>query len=80
MSESACKKAKQLSDKKQYQEVSIIQIFRLRIHLFRCRNCRSYDKKNGRLTEMIEIAKIKVLGPDEKISMKRRLQKEMEKH
>lgn len=77
MFKTTCKKATQLSDKKQYNEINWIQIFRLGIHLVRCKNCRDYDKINDKLTDAIEVTHLKVLGDDEKTNLKNLLEKEM---
>lgn len=79
MFESTCKKAKKLSDKKQYDEINWIQTFRLKIHLYRCTSCRDYNRKNNQLTSIIEIAHIRILGDDEKTGLDARLRKEMNK-
>lgn len=79
MFEFTCKKATQLSDKKQYDEINWMQIIRLKIHVSRCAKCRDYNRKNNQLTAIMEIAHLKILGDDEKTGLKTRLWKEMKK-
>lgn len=79
MFESTCRKAKKLSDKKQYDEINWIQVIHLKIHLYRCSTCRDYHRKNFQLTTIMKKAHLKILGDDEKTCLKTRLQKEMKK-
>lgn len=75
--DSSCKKNLLLCDKYEYDELTLFEVFRLKIHLIICKPCRTYSEKNHQLTDAVKTAKIQTLGEDEKISLKNRLKKEM---
>jgi len=77
LQQSLCEKYGVFCDKCQYDEASFWEKLKLRFHLFICRKCREYSKKNVHLSEMIAHAKLQHLTPEEQESFKVLLQKQM---
>lgn len=72
-----CNDAAHVCDKTQYKEAGLLERLRLRVHLFMCKLCRGYAKRNAKLTETVKSANLKTLHPEEKQRMKAQLLNEM---
>lgn len=72
-----CEEAAHICDKHQYKEIGFSDSIRMRIHLFLCKLCREYSKRNGKLTKTIKASNIKTLPIEEKELLKDRLAQEM---
>lgn len=70
---SSCKKTEVICTKIQYREATIIERIRIKVHLWMCRTCRSYSKKNHQLTLLCKEADFKTLPVADKEKMKRNL-------
>ncbi len=68
-----CKEAAVLSNKKQYREASVMERFKLRLHLTMCRICTVFDQKNRQLSLLLHRARLAGLKDSEKEEMKRAL-------
>lgn len=70
---SSCKKTEVICTKIQYREATIIERIRIKVHLWMCRTCRNYSKKNHQLTLLCKEADFKTLPVADKEKMKRNL-------
>jgi len=61
-----CEEAAYVCDKNQYREAGFFEKLLLKLHLLRCKLCRSYSKNNGKLTHTVKSANIKTLAHVEK--------------
>lgn len=72
----SCEKAAIICNKTQYEEASFMDKLKLRFHLFMCKTCSKFTKKNTELTSICEKANLHTLSEPEKIIMKEQLKKE----
>ncbi len=71
----SCEKATILCNKTQYGEASFLEKLQLKFHLFMCKTCSSFSKKNTELTSLCQKANLNGLSTSEKEQMKTALQK-----
>jgi len=71
----SCEKAAIICNKTQYEEASFMDKLKLRFHLFMCKTCSKFTKKNTELTSICEKANLHSLSEPEKIIMKEQLKK-----
>lgn len=74
-----CNEANHQCDKHQYDELHFFEVLVMKIHLFLCRRCREYSKRNKRLTDTLSSANLHLLPEEEKTKLKNKLQAEMRK-
>ncbi len=74
-----CSNANHICDKNQYNEASLWEKIKLSFHLIYCKACRSYTKKNTRLTKLINKPEVQSMPTNSKQSLKERLAKEIAK-
>lgn len=74
-----CSNVGNCCDKKEYDEASVREKTSILIHNLFCKKCRDYSAKNSKLTQLIKKAKIKAYTPEEKQSIKERLNMELSK-
>ncbi|NKQ39436.1 MAG: hypothetical protein HF967_08260 [Methanosarcinales archaeon] len=48
-----CDEATSICDKNQYGEATVWDKFRLSLHLFLCKHCKSYSKQNSLITKLL---------------------------
>jgi predicted anti-sigma-YlaC factor YlaD len=72
-----CNEAANVCDKSQYEEAGFFEKVMLKMHLVMCKFCRGYSKSNTKLTKTIKSANIKTLRPEEKQTLKTRVQQEI---
>ncbi|MCB0452867.1 MAG: hypothetical protein KDC94_08230 [Aequorivita sp.] len=72
-----CDEAVHVCDRSQYNEASFLEKLKLKMHILICGLCRGHAKRNTKLTETIKSANLKTLLPEEKQSLKKRLQQEI---
>jgi len=48
-----CDEATAICDKNQYGEASLLEKFKLNIHLLLCKHCRSYSMQNNFITKLL---------------------------
>ena len=70
----SCDKAAIICNKAQYGEASFKDKLKLRLHLFICKTCSAFTKKNTQLTTLCEKANLHGLSEQEKVKMKEQLQ------
>ena len=70
----SCEKAAIICNKTQYEEASFIEKLKLRYHLFMCKTCSVFTKKNTEFTTLCEKANLQSLSEQDKIKMKEQLQ------
>ncbi len=70
----SCEEAAHICNKKQYKEASWLERFQLILHLLICKTCKTFSRKNARLTTLCEQAELRSLTQKEKQEMKRQLQ------
>jgi hypothetical protein len=69
----SCDKAATICDKTQYGEATFWDILKLKFHLFMCKTCSSFSKKNTQLTTLCEKANLRGLSEQDKLTMKERI-------
>lgn len=70
----SCDKAAIICNKTQYGEASFMDKVKLKFHLFMCKTCSTFTKKNTQLTTLCEKANLYGLSEQEKLKMKEQLQ------
>ena len=68
-----CTEAENICDKAEYKEASLREKFRLRLHLFFCKNCKDYNRRNKGLSSLLKKADLKACSSQEKATFKKRL-------
>ena len=72
-----CEEARLICHKTQYKDASFLEILKLKLHLFICKACSAFSRKNTKLTTLCEEATLHVLSDKEKVHMKERLKDEI---
>lgn len=75
----SCEKIILYCDRSQYGEVGSWQRARMMWHFFFCLTCKSYSKKNSKLSESIKKSKLSSLKPNEMVEIKRKLGEKSDK-
>lgn len=70
----SCDKAATICDKTQYREATLIEILKLKFHLFMCKACSEHSKKNTQFTSLCQKANLQSLSEQDKLQMKKQLQ------
>ncbi len=70
-----CEEANHFCDKNQYKEAGFLEKVKLNIHLIYCRACRTYSKKNNKLTRIVKHQSIQHITPPEKAILRQRVEK-----
>ena len=73
----SCDEAAVFCNKKQYREATLIEKIKLRIHLLFCSACAVFSKKNAQFTILCEKSQIQSLSEEDKIRIKKQLQKKL---
>ena len=68
-----CDEAATACSKAQYKEASLREKLKLRLHLFFCKPCKEYSKKNQKLSLLIKKAKIQTCSEVEKEAYRQRM-------
>lgn len=68
-----CKDVEILCTKAQYNEATLLEKIQLKLHMLICKTCKTFVKKNTKLTSLCSQAKIKTLPVEEKEKMKQTL-------
>ncbi len=66
----SCEKAAIICNKTQYREATFVEKLQLRYHLFMCKNCSEFTKKNTELTSLCDKAQLNGLSNNDKEQMK----------
>ncbi len=61
-----CNESTKVCDKRQYEEASFWDNFRMRMHILVCKFCREYNTNNTKLTKSIKSADIKTFPHNKK--------------
>lgn len=69
----SCEKAAAICDKVQYKEATIIEIMKLKFHLFMCKTCAKHSKKNTQFSSLCEKANLQSLSEQDKEQMRQQL-------
>ncbi len=69
----SCEKAATICNKTQYEEASLLEKMKLRLHLFMCKTCSKFTKQNTKFTVLCEKANLQSLSEQEKLKMKQEL-------
>ncbi len=70
----SCDEAAVICNKNQYGEASFVDKLKFRFHVFLCKTCSVFTKKNTHLTTLCEKANLQGLSEQEKLRMKEQLQ------
>lgn len=70
----SCEEASEICNKSQYREASLLEIVKLKLHIFMCKACRAFTSKNTKLTQLCKNAELHVFSEEEKENMKQELQ------
>lgn len=73
-----CSETAEICDKHQYEEASILENLKMKLHLLHCKCCRDYSENNGKLTETIKSADIKTLPVKKKQHLKAQINQELD--
>lgn len=73
----SCEEARLICHKTQYKDASMIEVLKLKFHLFICKACSAFSTKNTKLTTLCDEATLHVLSDKEKGQMKERLKNEI---
>ncbi len=69
----SCEEARIICHKTQYKDASFLEVLKLKWHLFICKACAAFSRKNTKLTTLCEEATLHTLSDREKGEMKQRL-------
>ena len=70
----SCDEAAIICNKKQYKEATFFEKIKLRLHLFICKACPQFSKKNAKLTDLCDKAPLRCLAEEDKTQMKKKLE------
>ncbi len=70
-----CQQAMIFCHKAQYEEASFFEKLKLSLHLFRCKACSKFSKRNSILTSLCDSANLNALSDEEKFQMKEKVRK-----
>jgi len=73
----SCDDAQHCCDKTQYNEASLLEKIKLNIHLIYCKACRTYTKKNTKLTKVLNRSTSQTMENSEKQSLEELFKKEL---
>lgn len=76
----SCDEAQHCCDKTQYNEASLFEKVKLNIHLLYCQACRTYTKKNSKLTKLMSNNQSQTMEHSEKKSLEELFKKELSNH
>lgn len=76
----SCDEAQHCCDKTQYNEANLFEKIKLNIHLIYCKACRTYTKKNSKLTKVLSRNKSESMENSEKKSLEELFKKELSNH
>ena len=68
-----CSEAETACDKAQYREMNSLKKLQLKIHLFFCKACQQYSRKNSHLTSLLKKANLKACSETEKENFRRKI-------
>ena len=71
-----CEEAQQICTKNQYKEASWREKFGLILHLFICKTCGAFSRKNTKLTRLCDQASLHTLSESDKKQMKKVIQRQ----
>lgn len=69
-----CTETAALCNKAEYREASLREKVKMKFHLFLCSNCNSYNKRNHKLTSLLDKANLKYCTEDEKTNLKKHIE------
>jgi len=76
----SCDEAKHICDKAQYDEASFWEKIKLGIRLSWCSVTKKYNKRNVKLSNILESTETECLSPKEKKDMELKFKEELTKH
>jgi hypothetical protein len=69
----SCDEAAIICNKKQYKEANFKDKIKLMFHLWFCKTCASFSKKNAELTTLCNKAHLQCIPEKEKVKMKKEI-------
>ena len=72
----SCEKAAIICNKTQYREATFMEKLQLKFHLFICKNCPEFSRRNTKLTSLCQKADLQSLSEADKTKMKALLKDE----
>ncbi len=73
----SCDEAALICNKSQYQEASLLEKLKLRLHMLFCSTCSSFSKRNKQLSNLFNRARLHSLSDSAKEQLKKRIQNEL---
>ena len=73
----SCDEARIICHKTQYDDASFFEVIKLKFHLFICKACSAFSRKNTKLTTLCEEATLSNLSETEKLEMKQRIKEKL---
>ncbi|MBC8767636.1 hypothetical protein H4O18_06490 [Arenibacter sp. BSSL-BM3] len=68
-----CKDVEIICTKVQYREATFVEKIKIRLHVLFCKTCKTFSKKNTKLTALCSEANLRTLPIEEKEKMKKKL-------
>lgn len=75
----SCDEAAIICNKKQYKEATLIEKFKLLLHLVLCKTCTTFSKKNTELTSLCNKAPLHSIPTKEKLQMKKAVKEKIQR-
>lgn len=73
----SCDKAALICNKSQYQEASLSEKFKLKLHILFCSTCSSFSRQNKRLSELFRKARLHVLSDSAKEELRQQIKNKL---
>ncbi len=74
MSGLKCAEAANICDRSEYEESSLREKLKLRLHLFFCKNCKKYQERNRRLTQLLKKSGLQSCSATEKDNFRKKME------
>lgn len=69
-----CGQAADICNRSQYKESNFWERLKLRLHMAQCKTCKSYSRRNAKLTSLCDKAGLCCLSEEDKKGMRRNLE------
>ncbi|GGD54970.1 hypothetical protein [Muriicola marianensis] len=73
----SCDEAALICNKSQYEEASLLEKFKLKLHILFCSTCSSFSKRNKQLSQMFGKTELHVLSDSSKKQLKQEIRERL---
>lgn len=70
----SCDEAAVICNKSQYNEASLMEKLKFKLHILFCSTCAIFSKKNNQLTSLMDKARIRIMNDSEKKALKQKIE------